>query len=259
MTLTVNDLPLSAALDQLGAKQDLRAASLGSVIYVGPRRTAEQLAGLEARTLAGLDSLPAGVRRRWLTKSNWSWPRLSEPRRLLEEVAAKAGARVIGAELIPHDLWAEHSWKAIAPVDRVVLLLASFELEATIAAQGRELRIKPIGRAAPAPIAGEAPKSSASDAAPWPSDATRGKGRQVHSLRVEHKPLRPVLEQLARQLGLKLEWDPRVLAPAFGLDQRFASCDVSRGSLDEVLRTLLSSSDLTYRRQGDVVRIFPRQ
>jgi hypothetical protein len=76
----------------------------------------------------------------------WRFPRLSEPRALLAELAQSVGAQLRGAERIPHDLWAERSLPPMSTLDRAVLLLAGFDLTCQVSPDGRQLRVVPISR-----------------------------------------------------------------------------------------------------------------
>jgi hypothetical protein len=120
--------------------------ALRTIVYVGPADAAREIATLSELARQAIAKAPADVRRRWLTPTPWEFPRLSEPRALLNEAVSAAGAKLrTGAEL-PHDLWPARSLPAIAPIDRVVLVLAGFDLAAEISADGRSLRAVPIKR-----------------------------------------------------------------------------------------------------------------
>jgi hypothetical protein len=117
-----------------------------SIVYFGPRQTADELATLSAIARDRLAKAPAEMRRRWLAPAAFSYPRLSQPRELLDELAASIGASLQHASAVPHDLWPAQSTPPLAAIDRVVLLLAGFELQGEISADGRQLRVAPIKR-----------------------------------------------------------------------------------------------------------------
>ena len=144
--LDISGLPLSDALNQVAATRQAAATPFRGVIYFGPAQTASELATLAARVKLSVDRLPADRRRKWLAAAPWSFPRLSQPRQLLEQLAAEPGAKVEHADRIPHDLWAAQELPALAAIDRAVLLLAGFDLTCEIAADGATLLVAPIAR-----------------------------------------------------------------------------------------------------------------
>jgi hypothetical protein len=75
---------------------------------------------------------------------------------------------------------------------------------------------------------------------------------------VREKPLAAVLEQLAVKLNFELRLDrPALRAAGISLDQR-VSLEVENATVDDVLRALLRTTPLTYRRHGNLVEVVPR-
>lgn len=146
LDMDVRGLPLIDALNQVAAAQQGAATPFRGVVYFCPAQTAGELATLAARAKLSVDRLPADRREKWQTAAPWSFPRLSQPRQLLEQLAAAAGARVEHADRVPHDLWAAQELPALAAIDRAVLLLAGFDLTCEIADDGATLRVAPITR-----------------------------------------------------------------------------------------------------------------
>ena len=144
--LTVNQQPVRIALEHALASHDWAAAPFQGVLYVGPRQTAAELATLSAIARQSVTRAPIAARAGWLKAEAWSFPRLSEPRNLLTELARSGGARLHNAEQIPHDLWPARSLPSMAVVDRAVLLLAGFDLAPQLSADGKQLGVAPIRR-----------------------------------------------------------------------------------------------------------------
>jgi hypothetical protein len=144
--LTVSDQSLREALAIIGNSHAWAATPYHGVLYFGPQQTAAELATLSALARQELAGVSAERRSRWLKAEPWSVARLSQPRELLGELARSAGARVIDDQLVPHDLLPGRSLPAISVLDRVVLLLASFDLACDISADGGQLRVVPMER-----------------------------------------------------------------------------------------------------------------
>ncbi len=144
--LSANDVPVREVLAQLGAPRELAAVAFRSVVYFGPRQTADELATLSVRARDSLAKAPPDVRARWLKSAGWSYPRLSQPRALVGDLVRSVGAEVVDDERIAFDLWPGRAAPAMPVVDRVVLVLAGFDLAAEISADGRNLRVVQIAR-----------------------------------------------------------------------------------------------------------------
>lgn len=77
------------------------------------------------------------------------------------------------------------------------------------------------------------------------------------TLTIENKPLAAVLNQLAAQLDLQLEWDAAI--PATAADRNvLVSCKVAKADLDGLLEALLEPAGLTSERQQSRVLIRKR-
>jgi hypothetical protein len=144
--LSVDQLPLAEALDRVVAaddRDDWGWSTLEEVVYFGPRESARELATRATLAREHIAKAPAEARRKWLAASPWAFPRLSVPRELLDEALAPLDARLLNENALPHDLWAARSLPAVAPIDRIVLLLAGFDLDADPSPDGREWTLGP--------------------------------------------------------------------------------------------------------------------
>jgi hypothetical protein len=146
LDLEIRDATVGEALNRIAAPQQAAATPFRGIVYFGPATTGGELATLAARLKLSVGKLPAEHRQKWLTAAPWSFPRLSQPRELLDQLAAGVGAKVVGAEQIPHDLWGAQELPTLSAIDRVVLLLAGFDLTGEIADDGAVLRVVPIER-----------------------------------------------------------------------------------------------------------------
>jgi hypothetical protein len=304
ITLTVADQPIADVVAALGQQAGAAAVPFAGVIYFGPQQTADELATLAALARQPFAKAPAASRTRWLKPQAWSYPRLSEPRQLLIELATSVDAKVQNEQSVPHDLWPARDVSALAAIDRAVLLLAGFDLTCRVSKDGSQLQVTPITRpvaivqeyrvpnsrsaAFSAAIAelsnatstGEGsrptitarveeherlraalsgrPTGAVAAAAAMRTASEKMAGGALDdrrfTLTIENKPLAPVLNQLAAQLNLQLEWDAAIPDTAVGRNM-LVSCRVEKADLDDLLKALLEPAGLTSDRQANRISI----
>lgn len=290
--LAINDATLTEALDRIAAEGGAEPwgwSTLGGVVYFGPRASARDLATLAMLARRAIPKAPAAQRRKWLTAAPWEYPRLSEPRSLLRETLTSLDATVRNEGELPHDLWPARSLPAVAPIDRVVLLLAGFDLAGEPTPDGRQWRLAPIKR--PVQFTRGYPRNERTEAASeglvevdagvrvkklarqleiagrWedheslrialrggapaePQPAPPAGGERRFTLRLENKPVGRVLEQLAAQLQFELAWDGEPT-----MRDALVSCDVRQADLDALLEAILAPAKLTFERKDRTVTI----
>jgi len=304
ITLSVADQPLAEVFAAIKQQAGVAATPYAGVIYVGPQQTADELATLAALARLTLENAPAASRAKWLKPQALNYPRLSEPRRLLTELASSVDAQIQNEQSIPHDLWPAAKLPSMAAIDRAVLWLAGFDLTCRLSQDGSQLEIVPIDRpiaiakqyrvpnsrsaafeTALAELAGatstgeestptitarvedherlRAALSGRPTGAVAAAAAMRAAGEQKKSsalgdrrftLTIENKPLAPVLNQLAAQLNLQLEWDAAIPDSESGRNA-LVSCQVNKTDLDGLLKALLEPVGLTFERQENHVSI----
>lgn len=244
-----SDVPFAQALAELAEQHALGVSHLDSVIYVGPKKTARGLATLARRARASLTQASAAKRQKWLRAVSSSWPRLTRPRVLLKEILARADIELVDGELVAHDLWPARELPRMALVDRVVLILAGFDLTCEISPDGKTCRVVPIDF--PLAVVGDdAPLAEAS------SPVSESSAQRQFSLRLENQPVGRVMEQLAGQLKLEIFWNEDSLQANERSRETVISCQIKNGDLDELLRTILEPAGLGFRREGQRVEIF---
>lgn len=304
ITLTVAEDSIADVLAALGQQAGAAAVPFGGVIYFGPQQTVDELATLATLARQPLAKAPAASRTRWLKPQAWSHPRLSEPRQLLNELAAAADAKVQNEQSVPHDLWPARELPALAAIDRAVLLLAGFDLTCRLSPDGSELQVTPITRpvaiaqeyrvsnsrsaefnAAVAELNGATstgaanrptitarvedherlraalsgrPTGAVAAAAAMRTAGEKAAGSPLEdrrfTLTIENKPLAAVLNQLAAQLNLQLEWDAAIPDTAAGRNM-LVSCAVEKADLDGLLQALLKPAGLVSKRRDSHVSI----
>ena len=225
-----------------------------------------------------------------------SWPRLAQPRKLVQEVVSRADKQLLHAERIPHDLWAAGELPAMSLTGQLTLLLAGFEATFSVSPAGDSIEIIPILQPPTIRRAYEIPPNrwSAVDqlrqtlstatvtvdertvtldgrwedhqqlqslltASPPPPRRPRRKlnHRQVFTLEVRDQPVGPLVEHLATKLKLQLDWDRAAIQAAEIRLTAPVSCSVEAVNLDELLEAVLQPVGLRFQREGTRVRIFP--
>ncbi|TWT73615.1 hypothetical protein Pla123a_39530 [Posidoniimonas polymericola] len=103
-------------------------SDLGGVLYIGPADSAANLRTLAAMAEGRLSRLDAGSRAAMRRVDSLSWPRLTEPRELIESLLAGHGLRITNPDRLPHDVWPAGRLPAMSLSDRLTLLLVGFDL-----------------------------------------------------------------------------------------------------------------------------------
>jgi hypothetical protein len=249
--LAINNRPLVEVLSHLANERGDPAlptnvgwTALRSVVYVGPADAAREMATLSELARQAIAKAPADVRRRWLTPAPWEFPRLSEPRTLLDDAVAATGAKLRGGSELPHDLWPARSLPAVAPLDRVVLLLAGFDRQAEISADGESLRAVPIKR--PVQLSRTLPIGQRVDAEIARLIESDGSARvERHGRQVTVFARWEQLEQLrGAPRGRASQTAGRDAAPAPGSEQRF-TLRIANKPVGPVLAQLATQLQLT--------------
>ncbi len=258
-SLQLENVPLQTILQGVAERCGLGVSRLGAVVYLGPPSAAQRLRPLAAAFEQAVRQLPAASQRKFFQSNPLAWEDLATPRDLLEQLAQHSGIEIAGLERVPHDLWAAADLTPLSLVDRLTLIAAQFDLTFRLAAGGARLDLAsvPDGLRAlpadpPATSVGQ-PSTKRADAEP----ATSVERIRIQRLSVRDEPLGPVLRQLARRLGLELKLDEEAIQRAgISLDQRI-SVRVENATVDELLRQLLKSTGLSFRRRQNVVEILP--
>lgn len=294
--LRLLDAPLVDVFEELAAREGLGVTLLDAAVYFGPPETARKLRTLSALKIEEARGLPSAISRKALARAAMRWENLATPRELIERLAAEIDLRADGLDRVPHDLWAAADLPPLAWVDRMILVVAQFDLSFELSAADRTLRLVPmperlaVVRSYPAGNRGEELARRSAQLAPgaevklsggkvWvkglvedherlsglkrsatpetsPSGAALDR-RRIDRMSVRDVPVGDVLAQLARQLRFELRIDqPALQRAGVSLDQRI-SVSVENVSVDELLQAVIRDTPLRFRRSGDVVEIGP--
>jgi hypothetical protein len=84
-------------------------------------------------------------------------------------------------------------------------------------------------------------------------------GKEVYQLSIENTALSRVVQQLGQRLNLEFQWDRAAIdAAGIAVDQMI-SVKVRNASLDELMRSVLAGTGLTFRRKDRAISIYPAE
>jgi hypothetical protein len=250
ITLTARDEPLETLLRRVATLADGGTAVIGSVVYLGPRETASQLAALAAIRRQDAARLSNDAKARLLRAEAWQWEELAQPRQLVEELARRADVSVVNPEAIPLDLWPAVRLPPLAWTDRLTLLLAGFGLTFEIDGGGTAVRLVPQP-AAVALAQDHAPRSPSGRAA----KGAKGNSEKLYSMQVANEPAGKVVRKVSESLGKDLKYDRQILEKL----KQPVTFKLENATLDYLLETTLKPLGLTHRLTDDALEIVERQ
>lgn len=255
VTLDIEASSAEQVVAAVAAAQELGVARFGKVIYLGPATSAAQLKAVAAARAKAVSLLPAALRTSFASRRTLDWPRLAEPRSIVESVVQQSGWKIGNPEQLPFDLWQAGHLPELNLTEQLTLLLAGFDLTFDVKPDLRTIEIVSLTPVAKLPV------GSGTHAKAVPkADATRpAKGKQTFSLRVEEKPVGSVLRQLATKLNWALQIDEEAIrAAGLSLDKR-VSFSVEQADQEKLLEALLTPAGLEYTIEGNQVRVMPKR
>ncbi|HEY3964874.1 MAG TPA: STN domain-containing protein [Planctomycetaceae bacterium] len=235
---------LRECFDRLAAECDAGATIIGSVVYIGPRSSAEKLRTLVALRRAELKDLQIPEsRRNVLTRGKpFRWDDLDRPADVVRRIAEEYRLEVQGVDQIPHDLWAAAALPDAAPVEALSLVLAQFDLSFQWTDETRGVRLEPV----PERVAIEKPHDPPRGMSPadavirWqeeiPGLEARGEGNKVIVSGTEE--LHELVERVRRGSRASDKGRPRAAAPLKPLKLQRYSGRIQNKPVGDLLRSL---------------------
>jgi type II secretory pathway component GspD/PulD (secretin) len=83
--------------------------------------------------------------------------------------------------------------------------------------------------------------------------------RHLYTLRVVEQPVRAVLQEFSQRLGWQIEIDEQTIRAAGRSVEKRVSFAVEKVGQDELLEALLRPAGLGFVREGERIKIVPRQ
>jgi hypothetical protein len=290
LTLTARDKPLGDLLAEIAAAAVAATTNLGSVVYIGPKSAAAQVATIAALRRQDAGRLPKEAQARVLKAQPWQSEELAQPRNILEELAQQASLRVVNAELIPLDVWPAVRVPPLAWTDRMTLLLIGFDLTFDFEEQGKTIRLVPAPAAAVIEkthaVRGSVTHMASELRRVLPEVQTRieqgklvvlaseedhdridrllsgqsipakpkpGAAEKLYSMEVGNEPAGKVVKSIADSLGKELKYDAGVLKKL----KQPIDLKLKDASLDFLLESTLKPLGLTYQLTEKALEIVP--
>jgi hypothetical protein len=268
------DESFEVALTRLCGHLNLGRSIVGSVVYIGPKESADKLATLAALRRKEAAELSPAAKARWLKQDRWGWDELASPNGLLEKLQQSAKFSSEGS--LPHDVWPAGNLPPLPLADRLSLLLAGFGMTFQFEQDGNAVKLVPMPddveyehsytRTDPAKLAADLKRQ-------LPEIQIERRGTQVivrgrfedhekiermlhgekvrtitsvpgdkrFTLKVANQPAGAVARTIAKELGKELKYDPEILPKL----KEPVSFSVKEVSVEELLRTTLEPLGLT--------------
>ena len=277
---------LRLGLQELAQQYGWQMSEVGNLVYLGPPPTVGKISTIAEINRRRLKNLSRSKRRGWQVVRSRSWPKLTEPRQLLEKWVSETGVELHGVDKVPHDLWDQGSLPAAALLDQMTVLLAGFDLAVSLNQDGtarlvkipmkvtikNQYRFNPSQRnrwqelqrlvdpnsleVSGRQLVVNATIEDHRKIKRWLSGrrtttANQASVQRRYTLAVENQPLDAVLRSLCQQLGLRLNLEK---VPAAERAQ-LISFRVQNATEAELLTSTVSQAGLTYRRVGDQLQI----
>ncbi|HKD37092.1 MAG TPA: STN domain-containing protein [Pirellulales bacterium] len=294
--LSIDDATLESSLKLIAANKHIGMAQVGSVIYLGPKATAEKLRTLAALRKDEAIKLSQAVRSRILQIHPMKWEELATPRDLLTSLTADTKVRIDGVDRIPHDLWAAADLPPANFIDRLTLIAGQFDLTFRFADEGESVQLvempaTPVveksyplrgGLAARAKeiemkLAESLPGATVEAATDKlivrgraedqdfvetylsgrPAKRTVTAGeKKVYTLTIV-MPVGQLIKTLGKKLDLDVQIDEEAIKAAGLSLGTDVKVNVKDATADELLKAVLAPAGLAFERQGKTIRIRP--
>ncbi len=142
ISLETKGASLQQTIEQLADRLDLGVAYVGPVAYLGPRFVSARLSTLAVQRMDEVKALPPTKQRVWRRRTSWAWPRLTEPRQLVADLARSHELEIENEQALPHDLWRGEKLPPMTLSEKLTLVLAGFQMSYRINADGKILLIR---------------------------------------------------------------------------------------------------------------------
>lgn len=278
---------LSSAL----GRHRLGVGTVGSLLYVGPARSAAMIGTAAELANDQVRSLPASKRRGLLTRQTTFWPQLTVPRTVLEGLAVEAGFTITNSGAMPHDLWVARDLPPLTWAERMTVILTGFDLAFRLVEDKPRIQLVGMPRivaitrdyhppgdlnALARELSHQFPQAyltvhdgrlsvrstvedhraiarelTSSDSGAAPAVPRSDLGLRRYTLTVKDQPLRPLLQTLADRVDRELVVDPSVDTHM----QERVSFTVNEVELEKLFEAALAPVGLTAEFQQGTIRV----
>jgi hypothetical protein len=295
LTLAVQDTSLRQIFELVAERQGLGVTFLGSLVYLGPPQYTARLRTLAELHREESRKLPTSSQRLFSLPRTFGWSDFDAPREILDRLSESSGVEIVGLEQVPHDLWAQADLPGMALTDILTVILGQFELTFKFASEGTGVMVVPlpdnVALVRSYPGGRQVQRLAQRWAASFPEAEIKVQGSTIwvralleiheemagherpavpseprstdlerrYTLDLKDQPVGPVLEQLCRQLGLRLVLDSRAIEQAgLSLDKR-VTVSVTEVSAEELFRQIAGAAGFVARCADETVAVKPAE
>ncbi len=237
----------------------LKSVFFSSFVYIGPEKSVENLEFLREERQAALQQLPSRSAAKFRRSLKFHWPKLCEPRSMLNELAKKANIKIVNPELVPHDLWNETALQG-STLEILLTLLVGFDLTWEWDEDSESLVLMPLPKEQQVVVTQPRPASRFQP--PSPTQATKTQEasnvplqHRRFTLQVQDQPVKKLLETLAERLGLTLECDEESWAAKGVSAETRVSFSVTNARANELFQAILKPLQLEFRIRGETLTV----
>jgi hypothetical protein len=144
ITLQIRKASLLDMLTALAESSGGRLSVLENFVYIGPESTAKKLRTIvDIRTSELLDGGPAVTKRSFqlFKRQGLEWSDLDEPTDILTAATKQFELQIVGANRLPHDLWAATVLPESTAIEILCAVLAQFDLTFEWQSEASAIRI----------------------------------------------------------------------------------------------------------------------
>jgi|GEM_PF-1616639 len=124
--LTVKNLTVADALEQLAAQADAVAVIHSPVIFFVPKQHAADLPVVLADARRQAARLPTELANIFTVEQAVRWPKLVQPNQLFRDWCSPLADKITAIQSLPYDVWDQGSLPALSLIDRLAILAFGF-------------------------------------------------------------------------------------------------------------------------------------
>ena len=299
VSLQIRKVPLIDLLSALAETSGAELSVLENFVYIGPEATARKLRTLvDIRTSELLDGGPKLTKRRFelFKRQAMQWADFDRPTEILQRAAQTFELQVLGADQIPHDLWAGTVLPESTAIEVLSVLLAQFDLTFEWQADASKIQLIPMpenpllertwdvkSRTLRA-IAVRVPSMFPRIKTEMQGTRLVAQGRfeelqQINDVlypKRDRKPTRTkgpkslsftfhlrgtvgaLIPGLEKQSDLRFKYDPQAIKQA-GIDLNHrVDVKMQNANIDELCHALFDKAKLAFEIDGTTIKVFPK-
>lgn len=145
LTLGLSKLSLHDILKTIATESGAGISIVGNTVYIGPEKTAARLrtlVELRSRQLVGENAI-TGTKRSFelLRRGTLQWHDVDRPSDIVAGLCREAELQIEPGSPVPHDLWAKASIPHATVTEKLILVLAQFNLSFDWQSEGTAVRL----------------------------------------------------------------------------------------------------------------------